>query len=224
MGDDAHEDVTDGPGAARAAAPRPGAGRSDPSEQRAETVGTTGPAGAVLRLELREADGAGSGPARSQGAVSVAAARNRPAQAYTVRADRLTVEEGRLSLWRGAELVFQCPAAELAAIGFESPAEPPAAANAGAAHPYQGPYQEHQKAHDPLRDAHHDLSSANTRWTAEDEHRLRELHQAGIPLDAIARALGRQRGAVRARLARLRSDTNTDPGSNTGQGPDSVDR
>jgi hypothetical protein len=126
-------------------------------------------------------------------------------------ADRLTVEDGRLSLWRGAELVFQCPAAVLAAIGFESPAEP-AASNSGAAHPLQSPYPDHhQKAHDPLRDAHHDLASANTRWTAEDEQRLRELHEAGIPLDATARALGRRHGAVRARLARLRVAGSTDP-------------
>lgn len=57
---------------------------------------------------------------------------------------------------------------------------------------------------DLRRAAHRDLSSANTRWTAEDERRLLELHAAGTPLDAIARALGRQKGAVRVRLHRLR--------------------
>jgi hypothetical protein len=167
---------------------------------------TPGPAGTVLRLELRGTDGPGR-----DGAAQTYAVQTHTVQTYTVRADRLTVEDGRLSLWRGAELVFQCPAAALAAIAFESPADPPAHPHPG---PYSGPYPDphpdhHQKPHDPLRDAHHDLASANTRWTAEDEHRLRELHLAGIPLDAIARTLGRQRGAVRARLARLRASAGT---------------
>ena len=131
-------------------------------------------------------------------------------QSFAILADRLTVDSGRLSLWHADELVFRLPISALDSIAFEVHEDPRAAASAGPA-----PHRSHAvrgAAHTavaelpdgPHGEDHRDLASANTRWTPADEARLLELHAAGVPIDALARIVGRRKGAIRSRLFKLR--------------------
>lgn len=132
------------------------------------------------------------------------------AQSFVVLADRLTVDSGRLSLWHAEEVVFCCPVAALASIAFEALGNPRLAPSVervadGVRPPAShGPVAVAGQPEDPYVEAHRDLASANTRWTAQDERRLVELHEAGVSIDELARTFGRRKGAVRARLFKLR--------------------
>lgn len=169
----------------------------------------------MLRLELRGAadDAARAALQERDGEPAVRDERRpsaapEPSQSFAVLADRLTVGSGRLSLWHADEVVFRCPVSALISIRFEildnqRPAPPPGLS-------YRRPHSSHPAhtvaAHPdgPHRDARFDLASANTRWTTADERRLLELHAAGVPIDALAHTFGRRKGAVRARLFKLR--------------------
>ena len=162
----------------------------------------------MLRLELRgTADEAAQAAFPVHGGEHRAPAAPETSQSFAILADRLTVESGRLSLWNAAELVFRCPVSALLSIAFEVFDDARPAPSSGLSH--RRPHTAHP-AHSvathpdgPRRDAH-DLASANTRWTLADDRRLLELHAAGVPVDTLARTLGRRKGAVRARLFKLR--------------------
>lgn len=173
----------------------------------------------MLRLRIRgEAVGAAQTAPRSDDAAHRPAVAPETSQSFAILADRMTVESksGRLSLWHADELVFRLPVSALLSIAFEVHDDPrpiPAAgfplrrSNASpAAHTAPAPPAPAVVDHldGPHTEAHHDLPSANTRWTSADERRLLELHAAGVPIDALARTFGRRKGAVRARLFKLR--------------------
>ena len=172
----------------------------------------------MLRLELRGAaddDAARANPQardgepENRGGQRPSATRE-PSQSFAVLADRLTVESGRLSLWQAQEVVFRCPVSALLSIAFEAlddprPAPGPAPTQHRRPHAGHGAHPVAVHPDGPRREApHHDLASANTRWTTADERRLLELRAAGLPIDALARTFGRREGAVRARLFKLR--------------------
>lgn len=210
MGDAVYEDSGGRPPDAADPAPAPDRAR---------------PAGAVLRLELHgvderaptlpRPDGGGHRPAGAAETTS-------PSQSLAVLADRMAVEPGRLSVWHAGELVFRSPVAALISIAFEAHGDPEPALAAQTtlrdpdpAHAGRAGLAGHAVAEDPEGphgEVHRDLPSANTRWAAADEHRLLELHAAGVPIDELARAFGRRKGAVRARLFKLRHATG--PGRN----------
>jgi hypothetical protein len=175
----------------------------------------------VLRITLRGPAGdaartapprAGEGPAGGTDPHGRYLAGPEAAEGFAVLADRLTVESsGCLSLWQADEVVFCCALTALASISFEAlgglqltpslevaDGRPRALPAAGAV---LGP------ADGPRAEAHRDLASANTRWTPADERRLLELHATGVSIDVLARTFGRRKGAVRARLFKLRRDT-----------------
>lgn len=169
----------------------------------------------MLRIRLRaRADGPGPAAARPrEGEPDLhdepgpAPAAPEDPQGFVVLADRLAVDSGCLSLWRAGEAVFCCPVAALASIDFEAfgdlrltpSSEPAQAASPPALHgPVPG------QPEDPHVEAHRDLASANTRWTAQDELRLVAMYEAGVSIDVLARTFGRRKGAVRARLFKLR--------------------
>lgn len=168
-----------------------------------------GPRKAMLRIELR---GAADEAARAAFVVREGEPQSseepESSESFAVVADRMTVGSGRLSLWNAEELVFRCPISALISVAFEVLDEPRHAPHPGTTH--RRPHAAHPPhtvaAHPdgPQREAHGDLASANTRWTDADERRLLELHAAGVPMDALARAFGRRKGAVRARLFKLR--------------------
>jgi hypothetical protein len=167
----------------------------------------------MLRLELRgAADDAARAALRARAGESPDLGDPRPtrapepSQSFAVLADRLTVESGRLSLWHTDEVVFRCPVSALISIAFEPLDDPRPAPRLGLAHVH--PHAAHAAAlaepEGARREAHQDLASANTRWTSADERRLIELHAAGVPIDTLARTIGRREGAIRARLFKLR--------------------
>ncbi len=170
---------------------------------------------AVLRIKLRTRPEGAAQPAPrppeggpdSHGERGPAPAVPPDPQGFVVLADRLAVDAGCLSLWRTGEVVFCCPVAALASIDFEALGDPcpaPSAEPAQAAAPPapHGPVP--GQPEDPHAEAHRDLASANTRWTAQDEHRLIAMYEAGVSIDVLARTFGRRKGAVRARLFKLR--------------------
>ena len=195
VGETGYEDSGEGAAAGPAGGPGPGQ-----------------PVRAMLRLELRGAADdaaraallarAGESPDLGDSRSPVAP---EPSQSFAVLADRLTVESGRLSLWHTDEVVFRCPVSALISIAFELLDDPRPV-------PCLGLSQRHSAAAHPVvghpegtrREAHQDLASANTRWTSTDERRLIELHAAGVPIDTLARTIGRREGAIRARLFKLR--------------------
>lgn len=198
-----YEDSGGGPTDVADPAPAPGGGR---------------PIKAMLRLEIR---GAAHDPARAP--LRPGDEDRRPAagpgisQGFAVLADRLTFEpdSARLSLWHTGELVFRLPVSALISIAFEVHDDPrPAPPAAAPPQPRNAPQAGHAVAEDPEGphgEAHRDLASANTRWTAADERRLLELRAADVPIDELARAFGRRKGAVRARLFKLRHAAEPDP-------------
>ena len=157
----------------------------------------------MLQLELRGAADdrahaalqARTGEPESRGGRRPSVA-HEPSESFAVLADRLTVESGRLSLWDADEVVFRCPVSALISIAFDVLDDRRPAPNAAHA---VAPCLD-----GPRREAPHDLASANTRWTPADEARLLELHAAGVPIDALARIVGRRKGAIRSRLFKLR--------------------
>jgi hypothetical protein len=169
------------------------------------------PIKAMLRLEIRGAahDAARAVPRPGDEAGRPAAGPGLP-QSFAVLADRLTCEpdSGRLSLWHTGELVFRLPVSALISIAFEvhddpRPA-PPAAFPPRRPNASQAGHAVAEDPEGPHGEVHRDLASANTRWTAADERRLLELRAADVPIDELARAFGRRKGAVRARLFKLR--------------------
>jgi hypothetical protein len=193
------------------------------------------PIKALLRLEVRSVPGAeppslpqsGNGKHRSSAAPEVP-------QSFAILADRLTIEPGCLSLWHAGELVFRSPIAALISIAFGMPPGPPPPPAAEPALPESDPeaspagHAGHAVADEqpegPRGEPHRDLSSANTRWTRADEHRLVELHSAGVPIDELARRFGRRKGAVRARLFKLRHAAGSGSETSTSTASVSVDR
>jgi hypothetical protein len=209
VGETGYEDSGEGAAAGPAEGPEPGQ-----------------PVRAMLRLELRgAADDAAraalrarTGDAPDPGGPRPAVAAE-PSQSFAVLADRLTVESGRLSLRHADEVVFRCPVSALISIAFELLDDPRPVPRLGL--PPARPHAAHAAAEPEgaRREAHQDLASANTRWTSADERRLVELHAAGVPIDTLARTIGRREGAIRARLFKLRhaqqirSSTPNDPAS-----------
>lgn len=57
---------------------------------------------------------------------------------------------------------------------------------------------------------------AYERWTDEEDHQLAEEHQAGYSIRQIARAHGRQTGAIRSRLDKLRESSQLTYSSDSG--------
>lgn len=123
------------------------------------------------------------------------------ARFYTVLADRLEFDDDQATFLRAGDVVFQCPRASLVSVSLARRAAPPQTAAPLAAH----------AAGIGQPTPRHTARSANTRWTAGDEKHLRELYEAGEPIEAIARALGRERGAIRSRVTRLRLATRAQP-------------
>lgn len=174
----------------------------------------------MLRLEIR---GAADGPDRTalqpddgEHPSDVAL---ESSQSFVILVDRLTFDpkSAHLSLWHADELVFRLPASALLSIVFEVRDDPWPIPSVGlplqhsnamhATHASPAPQAAHVVAghsDGPHAEPHRDLPSANTRWTTADEHRLLELHATGVPIDALARTFGRRKGAVRARLFKLR--------------------
>lgn len=144
-------------------------------------------------------------PIRAMLRLTLRSGADEPPESVEVLADRMTVESGRFSFWHADDLVFRCSVLALISVAFETLDDPLRALSPEPSHhrPHAAPVLA-AEPEGPHRAAHHELSSANTRWTPEDERILLDLHSAGVPISELARTFGRRKGAIRARLFKLR--------------------
>jgi hypothetical protein len=95
-----------------------------------------------------------------------------------VDVDRILFEGDQLIFLRDGEVSAELPATAIREIALPRKT-----------YSIQEIRTDHPKAYEP--------------WTPEEEQRLRKLHKANMPINDIAKQLGRQTGSIQSRLGRL---------------------